>query len=192
MWAYTYRIQTYPREVGVIYRCMFVDNNVDLNVLVLMCQVWADLKQDLMFLSISVSTVMLIPCCTTLFYFRFTHLACSSCMTPAWNINIHNLNSNSPHSLILCLYPGCHCWFKTLSGLTCHKCSKHPTVVTPQEALGSYSNSSQHDGKDLVLLTNIYTNYRISIMDQTRGYQHWAFWETLLIISSPTKLIAST
>ena len=77
-------------------------------------------------------------------------------MTPTPNLNIHNSSSNP---LIPCLYPGCNCWFKTFSGLTCHEHSKHFTLVIPEELLDSHSNSNQHSDEDPV---NIY--FIITIM----------------------------
>jgi hypothetical protein len=74
-------------------------------------------------------------------------------MTPTRNIRIRNLHSRSPHPLIPCLFPECNRWFKTTSGLTYHRRSKHLAVVIEVEdsvSSDSSSNTSEHSVYDAV------------------------------------------
>jgi hypothetical protein len=74
-------------------------------------------------------------------------------MTPTRNLRIRNLHSHLARALIPCLFPQCNRWFKTSSGLTYHRRSKHPAVVInieDSDSPDSSSRSTEHGVYDSV------------------------------------------
>lgn len=74
---------------------------------------------------------------------------CLHTMIPTHNLRIRNLHSRSPRPLIPCLFPECNRWFKTSSGLTYHRRSKHPPVVVDPEYSESSDSSSNSSGNNI-------------------------------------------